>query len=249
MRRERSSERPVTRRQIVAVAAALTAGTAGCLGPLGGSDDSGESEKGSGAADETTPEPEQTEEETPTPAPEEESSLGEQPLLPDSFAMEASIPVVGFGEPGELTGFSGRVYNGDIFVSVAAESEPEWYFVDGQGYFVGEDHEGERECVLDTEDDVEREEEISPFAFEDEAAENADAEPAVREVEDGETLVNYEIAGDDAVHYDDTLVLSVSEETGYLRHVDAPSATWEFHSFGEVEPVEAPEMECIALEE
>lgn len=75
-----------------------------------------------------------------------------------------------------------------------------------------------------------------------------DGEPDRRESIDGEEMLVYTYNPSTDTVYDGAEVTAyVSAETGYLRRVESEGWRVEYHSWGEVDPIEAPEMNCQSV--
>jgi hypothetical protein len=114
----------------------------------------------------------------------------------------------------------------------------EIYQVDGDVYFV----QGEQ-CFLNPGNMVPDPE--TGVDIQDESAVtggNPDLTPAGRETIDGEEMYVYETSsnGTDVTIY-------ISTQSGYIRRVETPQGTIEYHSWGEVGTIEAPDLNCQSM--
>lgn len=70
---------------------------------------------------------------------------------------------------------------------------------------------------------------------------DADLRPSGTTQIDGETVYVFEVTGQDI---EGSLTFYVSASTGYLRRVEGIWGTATFHSWGETEPISAPDIDC-----
>ncbi|QSG12086.1 Uncharacterized protein HSBGL_1670 [Halapricum desulfuricans] len=70
---------------------------------------------------------------------------------------------------------------------------------------------------------------------------DVDLEPSGTDEIDGETVYVFEVTGPDV---EGELTFYVSASTGYLRRIEAEWGVIVFHSWGDVEPITRPDMEC-----
>lgn len=205
---------------------------AGCLGAKSDSDgasgdpaDDGSGDVGEGGAAETT------------------ALFGQSARFADSYAYEMQSL-----ETGEPSGWSGRIDGEDSYMRMEDESGvmefysigDETYVVQNGGCFLtrsGEFEGTESEDV--DEPDVE--------AHEGAAAAHPELEAIGRDTIDGEEVYVFELSASEAAEHDDAVTYYVSVETGYLRRVESEDTAMDFHSWGEVDPIEPPEMECTEL--
>jgi hypothetical protein len=66
-----------------------------------------------------------------------------------------------------------------------------------------------------------------------------------RDTIDGREMLVYDYEpGEDTVYEGAQVTAYVDADTGYLRRVESAEWRVDYHSWGEVEPIEAPDMEC-----
>lgn len=134
------------------------------------------------------------------------------------------------------TQFRGQFSGGDSYwrIEQADGTVVEQYVVDGDQYLVTDGR-----CIVgyggDTGVDG-----MGADRVEEDATEQPDLTPVGRETIDGEEVRVYEISADDG----EALTYYVSVDTGYPRRVESESGTFDFHSWGDVEPIESPDMDC-----
>jgi hypothetical protein len=122
-----------------------------------------------------------------------------------------------------------------VYWEFEAEGEKvEWYLVDGTNYIVSGD-----QCFVGTANLQIDEDDVNPQNIEEEAEDNPDLEPAGTDEIDGEKVLVYEFDGESG-----DVTLYVLADSGYLRRAESDRATWNFHSWGEADPVEKPDMDC-----
>ncbi|WP_336364404.1 hypothetical protein [Halalkalicoccus salilacus] len=221
------------RRLLQAMAATGVVALAGCLGAESDSDGAsgdpvddesgGNGGDGGGGAAETT------------------ALFGQSARFADSYAYEMRSL-----ETGEPSGWSGRVDGEDSYMRMEDEGgvmeiysiDDETYVIQDGGCFLvrsGEFEGTEGEDV--DEPDVE--------AHEEEAAAHPELEAVGRDTIDGEEVYVFELSASEAAEHDDAVTYYVSVETGYLRRMESEDTAVDFHSWGNVDPIEPPEMECM----
>ena len=161
------------------------------------------------------------------------SQFGEAVVFPDSFAMTATVSTG--GETAEL---SGRFDGEDLYWEFEQQGQRiEWYIVDETSYIVtgGQCLEGSLQQGIDRDD-------VDPEGFSEDVSANPAIEPAGRDTIDGEEVVVYELS--ESATGDGTLTYYILVDSGYPRRIESDSMRWDFTSWGDVEPVEEPEMNC-----
>lgn len=145
-------------------------------------------------------------------------------------------------ENGQSGSASGRYYGDDYYMRIEpddVEDTFEKYFVDDDTYLVI----NEAECVLNPGSGMEPDADVES---------ETDAEARVNEPDpdlkpdgttdiDGETVYIYEVTGEDI---DGSRTFYVSVSTGYVRRVEGPGGTVDFHSWGEIDPISPPDLDC-----
>lgn len=164
--------------------------------------------------------------------------LGESVTFPDSFGMTATVT-----RGGQTVEMSGRFDRENLYWELNQQGQRvEWYLVDDTSYFVAEGRcfQGSLQSELSRDD-------IDPEGFSEEASANPAIEPAGTDTIEGEEVLVYEVSADAATEYDETLTYYILADSGYLRRIESPSMQWDFHSWGDVEPVEEPDMDCQTM--
>ena len=152
----------------------------------------------------------------------------------ESFAMSVVTRL-----NGEEMTMQGRFDRGNMFWEVTVEGQQmSWYIVDGTSYFVMDD-----QCFIGVIDDEFDPDEVDPGEFEEDAMQFPDLEPIGTDHIDNEPVLVYRLDAGDADH-DEDILYYIHEETGYLRRMEVGATVWDFHSWGDVDPIEAPEMDC-----
>lgn len=229
-----SARRIGRRRLLQAMGAAGVVALAGCLGAESGSDGasgepaddgSGGDGGGGGGAAETS------------------ALFGQSARFADSYAYEMRSL-----ETGEPSGWSGRVNGEDSYMRMEDDGEVmEFYSIGDETYIVqdggclfmrSEEFEGTEDETVD-EPDMED--------YEEEAAAHPELEAAGRDTIDGEEVYVFELSASEAAEHGDVVTYYVSVETGYLRRVESEDTVMDFHSWGEVDPIAPPEMECTEM--
>lgn len=226
------------RRFLTVGAAAVTVGVAGCTGDDddGGGDGGDDPTPTDTATPDDDPTPEPTDEPTDTPDDADEPALGEAVTSASSFAIEMVMTSPDVDE--ELV-MDGRVYEDDMYWRMDYQGETiESYTVDGDEYLVTGGI-----CFLDPsgqQQPYDPEEEYDPDAWGEDVESNYQLTPAETTTLDGEEMYVYEFA--DQQGYQVTYYVSVA--SGHLRRVEFDTGYVNYHSWGEVDPIEPPDMEC-----
>ncbi|MGM0372167.1 MAG: DUF7537 family lipoprotein [Halobacteriota archaeon] len=160
------------------------------------------------------------------------------------YQLEADYAVdIQYDDPeSELSGSATARFDGEDYyhrIEEAASGDVyELYHVDGTDYVVINDET----CIKNPGPSVEPEE-SDVDAEADTYAEKPDADLTAKGTTtiDGETVYVFEVTGEDV---EGTLTIYVSKATGYLRRVESDWGRLDFHSWGDVEPITAPDMEC-----
>lgn len=157
----------------------------------------------------------------------------------DSYIFETE------GGTGEAVASRGRVHGENTYMTIEeGGGEIELYTVEGETYLI----EGEECMVLPGMAD----EEFDEGDIEDpdaEAEAHPDLEDSGRTSIEGveEEVYVFEIDGDEAAEHDEDVTYYVGVETGYLHRIESGPSVTDFHSWGEADPVEPPEMDCASL--
>lgn len=101
-------------------------------------------------------------------------------------------------------------------------------------------------CIEDPGSDMtpsEGEREVDTEEYESDVEEYATLSPTGTTTIDGEQMYVFELTPE-MTGNQETSTYYVSVNSGYLRRVETSDRVLKLHSWGEVEPVEAPDMEC-----
>lgn len=168
-------------------------------------------------------------------------SYGEAVTFENSYAMEGEFENPETGESGTITGrFAGG--NGHIEFEASGQ-RTEMYFVDGTTYMVargqctvlpGGDGGNDVAPNVDVRSEVESADEV--------AQRHPDLQPAGTTTIDGEPVNIYEIDDSGGATY------YISQSTGYPRRIETAYGQMDFHSWGSVDPISPPDMDCQSLE-
>lgn len=170
------------------------------------------------------------------------AQLGEVLQFTEAFAFDFE----GTAEDGSIQG-NGRVTANGSYWQIETDGEVmEMYYLDESVYWTqGEEcyrmdgTEGDLDEEVGTDLEVPAEGELEDYP---------ELEAVGRETIDGEEMYVYELSADEA-DLDDDVTYYVSVETGHLRRVVQEDMTMNFHSWGEVDPIEAPDMDCTDVSE
>ncbi|MEY7850333.1 hypothetical protein AB7C87_14175 [Natrarchaeobius sp. A-rgal3] len=143
------------------------------------------------------------------------------------------------GTEGEVE-MNGRFYQGDYYQEMTVDGRVmETYLVDGDDYVVTDEM-----CMKNPAPEADPAEDAGPSEnayvenHEDRAGEHANVEAVGTDTIDGEEMYVFEIDESETITY------YVSTETGYLRRIEIEAGTIDYHSWGEIDPIDPPEMEC-----
>lgn len=159
----------------------------------------------------------------------------------ESFAVDVVASSVAGGE----TRLTGRVDRGDYYLRVEREdAATELYVVDGTGYVLDDDRcleypdvTARQEVQADSREGGEYEAPTSPSVA-----------PTGTTTVDGREVRAFERSAAGPDGSGEALTYYVDSETGYLRRIETESTVVDFRSWGDVEPVEAPDVECQQME-
>lgn len=172
---------------------------------------------------------------------DENAQFGRITQFADSYAFEGEST-----EEGETFRWSGRAHEDGSYMRMEENGEVmEMYFVGDETYVV----RGGECSVMNSGDfegvEEERVGELDLEGHEEEAVEHPELEAVGRDTIDGEEVYVFELSADEAAEHDVDVTYYVSVETGYLRRVEYETAVMDFHSWGSVDPIEPPDMECM----
>ena len=163
-------------------------------------------------------------------------TFGDVIQLEESYAIEMSLDDEGTTGTLILT-VDGANFSQE-FVGESPDESFTVYSIDGDNFLVIEDM-----CYYEPGGDDEPD---SPEAetFEEDIDHNLES-VGITEI-DGHEMHQFE--ADDA-ELDTTVTYYVARETGYLRRVESVEFTVDFHSWGAVDSIERPELECYEIDE
>lgn len=163
-------------------------------------------------------------------------ALGDAVSFPSSYALEVTTTT-----DGQTMNMSGRFHEGDMYLEFQQQGRAmDWYLVGAETYVVSNGN-----CITGMSEGV-NEEQVSPAAQESAATNNPDLTPAGTDTIDGQEVLVYELSqtGMSSV---DTITYYVLADSGYPRRMEAGPTTWDMHSWGEVDPVSKPDMDCRSM--
>ena len=166
------------------------------------------------------------------------AQFGDLYRMQENYAAEVTFSEQESGVSGTATI---RYHGEDYYQRIEpddTEDVYELYHVDGTDYVVI----NEETCIKNPGPSMEPEE-SSVDTEADTYVEKPDAGLTARGTTtiDGMEVYVFEVTGEDV---EGTLTLYVSVSTGYLRRVESDWGRIDFHSWGEVEPITPPDMEC-----
>jgi len=163
---------------------------------------------------------------------------GDGPRLADVIQWEDTFVAEFQGMSGtemDDTTFIIRFSGENIHQTVESpEGNMDIYRVDGDTYLV----QG-GQCLKNPGEVPTPDSDINPESREEVAEDHPDVTPAGRDTIDGEEMRLYEVQENG-----ETVTLYVSVETGFLRRVEFDAGRIDYHSWGEVGPIEPPQMNC-----
>jgi hypothetical protein len=211
-----------TRRRLLGLCGTAAAtGLAGC----GGSGDDGGDSTPDDAGDEATP--------TATAAGGDDASSGGSNAFGETIQSASSYAIEGTTSSGATTGpIEGRIHEGDFYMLIEPTDDPasEFYSVDGTQYVVSGG-----QCFI-----TGQREDAAPARIDDDREAYADLSPSGRDTIDGQDVFVYDLPAEDG----GSPTYYVSTETGYPVRFESNDSTFSFHSWGDVDPITAPDMEC-----
>lgn len=163
------------------------------------------------------------------------------PAFSDAFSGESSFAYSGrFSEDGgdTETTIEGRIDGENSYVEVTSDGETiEQYVVDGTSYAVVDG-----QCFENPPSEQEpAEPSYDPDSYDDDTEEYPDRTPDGTETIDGEEAHYWEFEEGDR-----TLTYYVSVSSGRLLRVSFETGRIDYHSWGSVDPVSAPDGECTS---
>jgi len=170
------------------------------------------------------------------------TTLGNAFSMTEEFAFDAEME-------GEQQGtVSGRFHQGNMYIQFeSGESSGEFYMV-GEDQYMITSGQGETVCMRNPGGAPLDENQIDPDDYESDVSEYPDLTPTGRDTIDGEEVYVYELTPE-MTEQSDTITYYVGVSSGHLRRVESPEATVNFHSWNDVDPVEAPNMDCQDMSE
>jgi hypothetical protein len=226
-----------TRRRVIAGIAVGAVTVAGCLDQ--GSEDPDDAGAGSGDGEtgttETSRGAETDEPDQDGNADESLESFQEAVGYEESFAVSGTIE----NEDGTVT-MEGRFDGTDHYLRIEQDGEVfETYQVGDDQYMVTGD-----QCFRNPNQSVESGN-VDPGSVPEDTGDLPDVRPAGRTPIDGKAMLVYEFeAAEAAAGAEEDVTYYVSAETGYLRRVEGDFGVLDYHSWGSVASVEAPDMDC-----
>lgn len=173
--------------------------------------------------------------------PDETVQFGEVIRFADAFAFEYE----GTTDGERVTG-SGRVAGEDSHWEMAGDDGVWEMYLIGQDLYIVENGQ----CFRMSQEEHDQDQEVGdPEAPEEEVEEHPELESVGRETIDDEEMYVFELAPDESTHQDTTVTYYVSVETGYLRRMEYDDTVMDFHSWGEVDEIEPPDIDCVDLDE
>jgi hypothetical protein len=228
-----SREPAVDRRTLMVTTGGTILALAGCTtaGESNGDDGSSQSAPGSRVEPDTVA--------TPSEWTATDGALGGSKPFGETMRYESAFAIDGRiqSESGVAT-VTARIDGNDSYWRFEREdATTELYAVDGTDYVVS----GGR-CVEHGDRGV-LPSGLSAEKFEADRTAHADVTPSSRETVDGVAVLRYDIEADAG-----TVTYHVANDSGYPRRVESPTGVFTYHSWGDVAPIETPDVPCETVE-
>jgi hypothetical protein len=226
----------IDRRLLVIGVLALTLALAGCMGGNGGDGNASADDGPDTGADAGDGEGDGEGAGTNGEASLEDVRFGGIYGTADEFAFEVEVKEMG-------RTMSGRYAQGDRYMRFETDQGPtEFYAVDDEQYIVMTNQDM---CIKNPGQNMEPSEEgqVSPGEYDSTVEDYPDLTPTGTTTIDGVQVYIFELQPD-MTGQSETVTYYVAVDSGNLRRVETPSAVVDFHSWGDVDPIEAPDMEC-----
>ena len=244
MDRNVPEKRTVTRRRSVQCLLGIgLVGTAGCLGDdVTGDDDSDDANGDDAAGDGNDGDGDDSAagDSNGGGTPGDDMTLGEM-RFDEAYAYEIDYPDYQSDSGDISVELAGRFHGGNYYQETrSGPQEFESYYVDGDHYVVIDGI-----CVENPspEEDPRGDAELGGMAetggHSDRSDDHADLEPTGTATVDGNETFVFELDTEEEMTY------YVDAASGHLRRIEIPQGTIDFHSWGRVDPVEPPEMNCL----
>ncbi len=226
---------PTRRRVLIGAAVGGTIALAGCMDGGSGEPDDAGAGSGDDETDTTGTSIGAETDETETDASAATDGFQQAVRYEESFAMTGTMT-----SDGRTVDIEGRFDGESLYWRFEQDGQVfESYRVGGDQYMVT----GGR-CFRNPNQDVDPGA-VDPETVPSEAGELPDVTPAGRTTIDGETMLVYEFAADEAAASGEgDVTYYVSAETGYIRRVEGAFGVLDYHSWGSVQPIEPPDMDC-----
>lgn len=138
---------------------------------------------------------------------------------------------------------SGRIHQGNTYIQVNFEDGTAEFYNIGDDQYMVSSNQGEEFCILNPDRTPPDEGQVDPDDYESDVSEYPDLTPTGTTTIDGERVYVYELTPEETGR-SETVTYYVSVSSGYLRRVETQDAVVNFHSWNDVDPVEAPDMDC-----
>ncbi|GCF13656.1 hypothetical protein Harman_15910 [Haloarcula mannanilytica] len=196
--------------------------------------ESGATESDGGGAE--TPEGSTDEMETDTPTDSGgQPQFGQTARFPESYAMTMTTE-----SEGQTVEMTGRFYEGDMYVTFEQQGQQmELYHIGDTTYTVAGG-----QCIMGTMQQGMDREDVDPSEFSDRAEQNPDITPVGRETIDGDEVLVYELSQSGT---DEPVTYYILADSGYPRRIETGRTRWDFHSWGDVDPIQEPDADCQSM--
>lgn len=163
-------------------------------------------------------------------------ALSEVITIESSFAMEGVTT-----SNGQQVNFTGRFAGGDMYLEMEQSSGSfEMYVVDDQSYVVTQG-----QCLTGSSQGISQEQ-VDPEGWSVTGSSGTTITSTGTTTIDGTEVYVFELSSAQAAQ-SSAATYYVETASGHLRRVEAGGNSWNYHSWGQVEPIEKPDMECRSM--
>lgn len=170
------------------------------------------------------------------------TTLGNAFGMTEEFAFDTEV------EGEQQATVSGRFHQGDMYIQFESEEGEGEFYIIGEDQYMVMSGQGENLCIENPDSTRPDEGQVDPDDYESDVSEYPDLTPTGRDTIDGEEVYVYEL-NPEMTGQSDTITYYIGVNSGYLRRVESADATVNFHSWNDVDPVEAPNMDCQDMSE
>lgn len=165
------------------------------------------------------------------------NTLGNAFAMTEEFAFDAELR-------GEQQGtMTGRFSQGNMYLQFESDEGTFEFYIVGDNQYMVMSGQGQEFCIRNPDRSLPEESQIDPDDYESEVSEYSDLTPTGTTTIDGERVHVYELTPE-MTGQSETVTYYVSIDTGHPRRVESADAVVDFHSWNNVDSIEAPDMNC-----